>query len=64
MGADYGVIQVSFRALDTTQGQSDERLMKSLADDEHSSVSLSDIKKSFEGMESTPFDGWPRALKI
>ena len=64
MSADCGVIQVRYRTPDTTQGQSDECLMKSLADDEHSAVSLAGIKKRFEGMEDAPFDGWPKACKI
>ena len=64
MGADYGVIQVTYRAPETTQVQSDERLMKNLADDEYSSVFLADIKKRFEGKEAIQFDGWPKACKI
>lgn len=64
MAANYGVIQVKYRVPDTIQGQSDERLMKNLADDEHSPVSLADINKRFEVMEAIPFDGWPKACKI
>lgn len=64
MGGEYNVTQVTYRHPDAIKGQSDDRLMKNLADDEHAPVNLADIKRRFEGLEPLPFGNWPRANKI
>ncbi|WP_324030056.1 hypothetical protein GC087_06720 [Pantoea sp. JZ2] len=64
MDGNYNFSQVTYRGPEAIKGQSDDRLMKNMADAQHSPVNLADIKKRFEGMEKISFGNWPEANKI